>query len=471
MKSKSPSVKSLVCIALRPGWMEAMVFVPNGRGGRVRKCLSSALSLDPLSDDAELVGREWKTKLREAGVVETQCLICVPLQWAMSVAIDLPELSREDEASYIQLNVERAIPFALDDVVLSSVKFQTPDGKRWATLSALPKTYISALEAICRRAGLKPLSFTFAYPAAEGQRPGSGRVMMRKSNGGVDLWVEYNGAVAAMRRLVLGDEDDGTLTEYDAASLQRELRITLGQAPSAITPELNTLQVYGPSAWERSARAALVEPMRRLGLETVSGTWPEWIASCGIASGHDVFAPLALAAWAFVTRDVNRFEFCPPRIQRWKKYAARVASRGNLVFGGAAVLVAVIIAAMFIQQSLRLSSLESQWDGIRGKVTEVEALQRNVKTFKSWFDTSIPSLGAMRVLTEAFPEGGDAWTKLVEIEDGYRVSCSGFARSNRDFLEILDRLSEDDRVLGYQVQQVQYGEPLQFSLSLQWSGV
>ncbi len=40
------------------------------------------------------------------------------------------------------------------------------------------------------------------------------------------------------------------------------------------------------------------------------------------------------------------------------------------------------------------------------RVTEVEAIQEQVKQFRPWFDTSVPSLTILQILTEAFPEEG-----------------------------------------------------------------
>ena len=44
---------------------------------------SVSLSLDPLTADPELVGREIRNHLDAAGVRERHCIVAVPLKWAL----------------------------------------------------------------------------------------------------------------------------------------------------------------------------------------------------------------------------------------------------------------------------------------------------------------------------------------------------------------------------------------------------
>src|SRR5204863_298637 len=53
---------------------------------------SVALSLDPLTAAPELVGREIRNHLDAAGVRERQCVVCVPLKWALTAHTEMPDL-------------------------------------------------------------------------------------------------------------------------------------------------------------------------------------------------------------------------------------------------------------------------------------------------------------------------------------------------------------------------------------------
>jgi len=82
----------------------------------------------------------------------------------------------------------------------------------------------------------------------------------------------------------------------------------------------------------------------------------------------------------------------------------------------------------------------------------------------------MPSLNAMLTITEAFPEEGVVWSNTVEMKDSSNISCEGYARGNTELLTVLDRLNQDKRIEQLQVQQVQGKSPIQFGLSLYWSG-
>ncbi|MBM3335085.1 hypothetical protein FJY63_10535, partial [Candidatus Sumerlaeota bacterium] len=107
------------------------------------------------------------------------------------------------------------------------------------------------------------------------------------------------------------------------------------------------------------------------------------------------------------------------------------------------------------------------------RVKQVTAVQEKIRHFRGWFDDSARSLAIARRLTEAFPEDGSVWAKSLEIRntadsDQPTVSCSGKARSNRDWLRMLERLRETKGVSDLGFKQVTGTNPLQFTLSFRW---
>src|SRR6476660_9787465 len=67
--------------------------VRRANGGlQVQQSLSVALSLDPLTADPELVGREIRNHLDAAGVRERHCIVAVPLKWALITHTEVPDL-------------------------------------------------------------------------------------------------------------------------------------------------------------------------------------------------------------------------------------------------------------------------------------------------------------------------------------------------------------------------------------------
>ena len=70
---------------------------------------SVSLSLDPLTNDPELVGREIRNHLDAAGVRERHCVVGLPLKWALTTHLEVPELPEADVAGPVTSSV-RSVP-------------------------------------------------------------------------------------------------------------------------------------------------------------------------------------------------------------------------------------------------------------------------------------------------------------------------------------------------------------------------
>ena len=90
----------------------------------MQKVLFASLSLDPLTNDAELVGREIRKHLDQAGIRERRCVVCVPLNWALTLQTKLPELPDADVTSFLQVEAERGFPYGPDALLTSSSRFR-----------------------------------------------------------------------------------------------------------------------------------------------------------------------------------------------------------------------------------------------------------------------------------------------------------------------------------------------------------
>ena len=65
------------------------------------------LSLNPLSHDPELAGREIRERLDAAGIRERRCVVCLPLGWALTLSLRMPALPEGDVAGFLQMEAER----------------------------------------------------------------------------------------------------------------------------------------------------------------------------------------------------------------------------------------------------------------------------------------------------------------------------------------------------------------------------
>ena len=103
----------------RPASILGLAFDGNRLGGVVLQrrgdsvesagTFAADLTLDPLTVDPELVGREIRNHLDAAEIRERRCVVCLPLRWILTLQTKVPELNPEDAASYLQLEAEREI--------------------------------------------------------------------------------------------------------------------------------------------------------------------------------------------------------------------------------------------------------------------------------------------------------------------------------------------------------------------------
>jgi hypothetical protein len=154
-----------------------------------------------------------------------------------------------------------------------------------------------------------------------------------------------------------------------------------------------------------------------------------------------------------------------------QKKIQELLKRGLMMRVGMVLAVAALVLfALFVLRHLHVTVLERRWERIEPQVTRLESLQEQISTYRAWYEDEARSLMMVMALTGAFPESGGAWVRSVEIEDQARVSCDGFARSDSDWLRLLDALGELEGIEDLQVKQVRGQNPVQFSFSFQWRG-
>src|SRR5512136_518676 len=142
----------------------------------VQESFSVSLSLDPLTNDPELVGREIRNHLDTLGVRERHCVVGLPLKWALTTHVEVPELPEADIPGFLQIEAERNFPCDVQTLHLAASRCQAPAGKQHALLAGIPRNHLALLEQALRAAKLKPVSFglgiTALQPAGSNGAPG-----------------------------------------------------------------------------------------------------------------------------------------------------------------------------------------------------------------------------------------------------------------------------------------------------------
>src|SRR5580704_12978921 len=83
-------------LVLDGGKLEGVVLRHMNGALQKLQSFSAPLTLDPLTAAPELVGREIRNQLDAAGVRERNCVVGVPLKWALMAHAEVPQIPEAD---------------------------------------------------------------------------------------------------------------------------------------------------------------------------------------------------------------------------------------------------------------------------------------------------------------------------------------------------------------------------------------
>ena len=245
LNRKNPS--ALLGLALDGNRLEGVVLRRSNGSLQVQQRFAATLSLDLLTNDAELVGREILNQLEAAGVRERRCVVAVPLKWALAAHTEIPDLPEADVASFLQIEAERGFPTDGATLQVANSRLVSPAGEKHATFIGIPNAHVERLEQVLRAAKLKPLSFslgiTALQPAPAGEPGGVLALVIGEDHLG--LQITCGGGVAALRALEGALETEGGGRVLNADLLVREARITLGQLPADVRDSIKCIRIFG----------------------------------------------------------------------------------------------------------------------------------------------------------------------------------------------------------------------------------
>jgi hypothetical protein len=434
---------------------------------KIEKVARLNLSLDPLTDEPELVGRELRQQLDEAGIRERHCVVGIPQSWALTTQTRLPDLHGQDLADFLQIQAEKNFAYPPEDLSIATSHASGSGGERYATLVAVPKQHLDLLERALKAARLKPLSFSFGITALQFSNgaPAQSRLILSAGEQHLGLQVFAGGGVVSLRVLRGAFHKNGAGDEIDADNLARELRITLGRLPNDLRKSVTELKIFGRSSLSHLLQEQIAPHAARLGLAMeinghAKSGFLEKTPECAQSAS-------ALAARHLTGKPVE-LEFLPPKPNLWQARLAKFSSGKSRTLGFAGAGLLALLIGVFVVQHWRLARVEEQWRTMGPTVREVETLQNQIRQFRPWFDNSFPTLSVLNLLAEVFPEDAALSAKTVEVRNGNMISCSGTARDPQQLLQAHDRLSQNPNVTDLKVQHMQ-GTPLQFIFHFRWT--
>ncbi|HWX21862.1 MAG TPA: hypothetical protein VN578_18330, partial [Candidatus Binatia bacterium] len=452
--------------------LEGVVLKRTNGGAQIQQSFSVALSLDPLTNDPQLVGREIRNHLEAAGVRERRCVVGLPLKWALTAHIKLPELPEADVESFLQLEAERGFPCDVATLLVSTSRYAPRDDEHYATLVGLPRSQVELLERGLRAAQLKPVSFSLGLTALQNpavEAPG-GVLALAIGETHVGLQVTCGGGIAALRALEGALETEGGHRQLRADIVARETRITLAQLPASIRETVRRVRIFGARDLAQQLADEIELRLEPLGLrvELVTG-YTDGDFKVHLPREALVAPALSLAARQ-LTGPASGLEFLPPKVSAWQQFAARYSSGKLQQAGVAAAAVVLLVGGAFLVQQAQLWHWQSQWDKMKNTVQEVEATQGTIRQFRAWYDPSVRGLTILRKLTEAFPEDNSVTAKTVEIRDLSTVTCSGTARNYQALLRTVERLRAVPQFREVNLGSTRGQAPaMQFTFNLVWN--
>ena len=462
----------LLALALDSGRLEGVALRRTNGTVEIKDTFAVSLSLDPLTNDPELVGREIRKHLDAAEIRERRCAVCLPLNWALTLVTKLPDLPEADLANFLQTEAERGFPYAPESLMIANTRFRTAAGEPYATLVAVPRDHISRLESVLKAAQLKPVTFSLGIAALQsaGGESADGVLALVPGEQHVGLQVTAGGGVVALRTVEGAFEMEGGEKRIQADHVARDVRITLGQLPADMRTSVRLLRVFGQSDTAEELAEELQPRVGSLGLkvEQVKQYAPD---EFGVRlAGKAAPSPALSLGVRRLTGQGTGFEFLPPKISQWQLMTARYASRKLVWAGVGAGAVALLVALVFLGQQVQLWWWQSKWADMRKSVTELDGLQQQIKRYRPWYDESFRELSILRRVTEAFPEDGAVAAKTIGIREPATVTCSGTSRDLPSLDKTLDRLRANKEVSDVQVDQIRGKTPLEFTFNFRWRG-
>ncbi len=477
------SRRSLLGLAFEGSRLEA-VLVRRTNGSVERTAdLQASLSLDLLTNDPELVGREIRKQLDAAGVRERWCAVCLPMSWVLTLTTKLPDLPEADRESFLQIEAERGFPYSPEALMLARSVFRTAGGEQYATQVAVPREHLNRLEAVLRAAQLRPVSFSLGLAALQRAEadPTQGVMALLPGEDNVGLQVTCGGGLVVLRTVERTAESGDSESPPQTSQVARELRVTLGQLPEDVRESVRRVRVFGRG----DAADALAEELHaRLAAMNI---WVERVReyaptefSVRLPARTEVSPAFSLAVQQ-LTGAGPALQLLPPKVSAWSRLTARYSSRKLVWVGAAATAAAVLVGAAFLVQHWQLLHWRARWTAMSARVGELEGIQQNIRKFRPWFDESFRSLTILKRLSEAFPLDGSVSAKTVEIHEPTegrgtsetrelpKVTCTGTARNNQALLQTIDRLSAAQGVSDLRIDQIRGKSPLEFTLNFVWN--
>ena len=433
-----------------------------GRGARLRAEGHSRLGQEINQIEPARLVDDLGGVFRQLSSTTKDCIVVLPAHLAPSIILTVPDISPEDRKGFIQIQAEQQLPLPLSEIHLATHEFQIGN-QNHALVVGLQKDTVSKLNEAVIANGFQVASITVDIAgvvdhAVDGNDSLAGSCQLIQGQSSLTMVTHAEGGPTGVRHFHL------TNGGIDAATLERELRITLGQFPQSSQRQLTTLRTAKLPGVSSEQHVPISEYRSLAGLNVING-----------AETCDLFVPIASS---FFLKGTSPLEFLPSGTSRFGKIYGQFNSRRNLWVG--LMSVVALTAIVFLYQIFHLNGLQKQWNGLnpfnpetglsmKDSVAVVETVQGKRREFRPWFDSSVPSLTTARAITRAFPETGEIWLKQLNIRDDSKVMATGSSSDQNSLLATLDKLRITSGISNLELKSQQGSAPIFFSFEFDWN--
>lgn len=433
-----------------------------GRGAKLHAEGHSRLGQEINQIEPARLVDDLKGLFRQLSSTTKDCIVVLPAHLAPSIILTVPDISPEDRKGFIQIQAEQQLPLPLSEIHLATHEFQIGN-QNHALVVGLRRDTVSKLNEAVIANGFQVASITVDIAgvvdhAVDGNDSLAGSCQLIQGQSSLTMVTHAEGGPTGLRHFHL------TNGGMDAATLEMELRINLGQFPQSLQRQLTALRTAKLPGVSSDQHVPISEHQLMAGLKVVEGT-----------ETSDLFVPIASS---FFLKGTSPLEFLPSRTSRFGKIYGQFNSRRNLWVGSMSVVA--LTAIVFLYQIFHLNGLQKQWNGLnpfnpetglsmKDSVAVVETVQGKRREFRPWFDSSVPSLTTARAITRAFPETGEIWLKQLNIRDDSKVMATGSSSDQNSLLATLDKLRITSGISNLELKSQQGSAPIFFSFEFDWN--
>ena len=119
---KKQRASSVLGLTLDGNRLEAVVLRRSVGALQLQQTATAALALSPLGGDPELVGREIRNHLDQAGIRERRCVVGLPLSWVLTLQVKVPDLPEADIEGFLQIEAERGFTSGHENLFIAAAR-------------------------------------------------------------------------------------------------------------------------------------------------------------------------------------------------------------------------------------------------------------------------------------------------------------------------------------------------------------